>query len=726
LRRAVRALRLNGILREVLPVSAAPEPQVDPRTIEQTRQQINRLRDEVARLSESDIEPGNYYGEFLMRVLTALAAPAGAIWLRTSQGNLQLQYQIQMQIVGLDRSEEGRQGHDELLRQGVQQGKPVYLAPHSSGPKNDGVGPSAGNPTDYLLLLVPIVLNNQVTGLVEVWQAPDRHPSAIQGFMQFLTHMAELAARYMRHRLLGEMTGQQQLWTQLESFSRQVHASLNPIEVAYVVANEGRRLIDCDRVSVGIRQGKRTRIEAISGADVVEKRSNLVQRMRTLVDSVIKWSEKLIFTGVKDDSLPPDVYAALDAYLEESASKLLVVMPLKDTREEDSKKPVRSALVMECFEPAEAQEQLIARMDIVGKHAAPALYNAVEHRRIPFRFVWMPFAAIQEGLGGKARAIVAGIAAGVALLLVLCVIVPYPLKMDANGQFLPEIRRYVYSPVSAHVARFAVEPGMTVHENQDMILMRDLSLQKDLIRLNKEIEAAQESWNILNLQAASNPNPTDRVKIEAEMANHRATRDGKLREREALIRRTNSDRGNPGFFWIRSPEFPTTMPDTGEIPQWTVLTNDFREVLSDKEVKPSDPLLRVGYAEGHWEIELKIPQKHIGQVLGAFGDDPNKELDVDILLRSEPTKHYRGKLARHKIAGEANPNRDDNNESEPVVLAWVRIDGNDIPESSQIPRDRRVTGTEVHAKIRCGNHAMGYSLFYGVWEFFYEKVVFFF
>jgi hypothetical protein len=32
----------------------------------------------------------------------------------------------------------------------------------------------------------------------------------------------------------------------------------------------------------------------------------------------------------------------------------------------------------------------------------------------------------------------------------------------------------------------------------------------------------------------------------------------------------------------------------------------------------------------------------------------------------------------------------------------------------------------VVAKVRCGDHAMGYSLFYGVWEFIYEKVVFFF
>jgi hypothetical protein len=56
----------------------------------------------------------------------------------------------------------------------------------------------------------------------------------------------------------------------------------------------------------------------------------------------------------------------------------------------------------------------------------------------------------------------------------------------------------------------------------------------------------------------------------------------------------------------------------------------------------------------------------------------------------------------------------------------VRIDGEGIPARDQIRGDNLVPGTEVHAKIRCGQRAMGYSLFYGLWEFFYEKVVFFF
>ena len=45
---------------------------------------------------------------------------------------------------------------------------------------------------------------------------------------------------------------------------------------------------------------------------------------------------------------------------------------------------------MECFEPPAEPQQHLARLDVVAKHATSALYNAVEHRRIPFRWVWVP------------------------------------------------------------------------------------------------------------------------------------------------------------------------------------------------------------------------------------------------------------------------------------------------------------------------------------------------
>jgi hypothetical protein len=567
-------------------------------------------------------------------------------------------------------------------------------------------------------------MGNQVAGLVEVWQDPGRHPSAIQGFLHFLGHMADLASRYLRNRLLGEMIGQQELWTKLEVFARQTHESLHPVEVAYRVANDGRRLIDCDRVSVGVRHGKKVVVEAVSGADVVEKRSNLVRRMRGLFEAVIQWGDKLVYNGTKDDSLPPAVLKALDAYLEESNSKLLVVLPLRDDREKDGenkeyKKPPRSALLMECFDPAAAPDQLIARLEVLGRHASSALYNSVEHHRIPFRFLWRPLAKVQDGLGGKTRAIIYGICALVLALAAALYFVPYPLRMDATGQLLPQTRRMVYPGVEGIVVEFRVKPGDKVTEGQYLVRMFDRNLQLKLQELTVDITTSEAHLDALRRQESNAP-ASDKPRIAAEQQKAEAERGAKNAERQALLAASNAEADRPGYFWLKAPAFPeddvsSRRPDR----QWTVLNWDFRENLLGRPVKPNEPLLRLGDAEGPWEVELKIPQKHYGQVLAAFGGKDG-ELDVDLLVKSSPTETFDGKLARNKIAGAAEPHRDANDESEPVALASVRIAGDGIQD--RIPDNLLLTGTEVHTKVRCGSYRMGYSLFYGVWEFAYEKL----
>ncbi len=253
---------------------------IDLNQIEQARRQINRLAEEIAQLSEMELSPPEYYGEFLQRVMTAIAAPAGAVWVKTPQGNLQIQYQTNMRQVGLDKAENARAQHDELLRQVSGKAQPGIIMPHSSiGPAEEGKI-SPGNPTDYVILVAPIMYDKQLAGLVEIWQDPNRGADAQRGFLQFLVRMAGLAAGYTRNHQLRQMVSQEQVWLQLEAFAQKIHASLNPTEVAYLVANEGRRLVEADRVSVAVREGKKSQVKAISGADVVEKRSNLVQLMR--------------------------------------------------------------------------------------------------------------------------------------------------------------------------------------------------------------------------------------------------------------------------------------------------------------------------------------------------------------------------------------------------------------------------------------------------------------
>jgi hypothetical protein len=717
-------------------VTPAPEPHGAAHVIEQERRRLGRQLEEVARLCESDASPGVFYGELLKRLLESLAGAAGAVWTRTPQGNLQLQFQINLREVGVDRTDEARQVHGELLRLAVGLPKPMHLPPHSGLGQGQEGRPAPGNPTDHLLLLVPIKVGDAVGGLIEIWQHANRPAAAVPGFLQFMGLMAELAGRYQRNQMLGQMTGQQALWTQLEAFARQIHGSLNPVEVSYLVANEGRRLVECDRVSVGVRYGRRVAVEAVSGADVVEKRSNLVKLMRRLCDRVLAWGEKLVFTGTKDDSLPPLVLEALDAYLVESPSKLLVVLPLKDEREQKKKGPSRAVLVMECFEPPAEPQQHIARLDVVAKHAVSALYNAVEHRRVPMRWAWMPIAKLQEGVGGPTSAIVMACVVALTLLVSILVLVPYPLKEDATGQLLPQTRVYVYSPLDARVTAFHVQPGDTFGEGRSLVDLYEFEkLGQKILDYQAKLKGLADQEASLDQAVKNNPGlkESERQRLLSDIAGKRLEYESNLRLLQELMKRTEADQraGNEGAFTLKAPAFTAEQSRLLRRKEWTVLNSSFREEFTHRTVRPSDPLLRLGAKEGPWEIELKIPQRHIGQVLQAFEASHAKELPVDFLLRSDPTRTFKGWLRRDKIGGEAVSDKENKDEQEPVVLAYVRIDNSDpggpeIEPGYRLPPELLLSGAEVRAKVICGPRPMGYSLLHEVWEFLYERVVFYF
>jgi hypothetical protein len=692
---------------------------LEAQQLEQARKQINQIAEEIAQLSEQDLQPAQYYSEFLQRVYFAMQGFAAAVWIRTPQGNLILQCQINLRELGLDRTPDSRPMHDELLRQAAMQGKGGVVRPHFS--HNFGTGPDqvAGNPTDFVILLVPILMEKQVIGLVELWIDPNRQANVVQSLYQFLVRMAAFVSLFQRNHQLRTMLGQQELWLKLEAFSRQIHNSLNTTEVSYLIANEARRLIEVDRVSVAIRPAAKCEISAISGADVVEKRSNLVTLLRALVDAVIAWGEKLVYTGTKDDALPPKVLHALDGYLGESNAKIVVVVPLHDERDKESKKPARSALVMECFETNLNPEQLIARLDVVGRHAGPALYNALEYRRIPMRFLWLPLAYLQDGLGGKTKAIITAVAAGVAALIIAMIFVPFPLRMDANGPMVPRDRAYLYAPIPGKIEEITpgLKSGSKVARGQTLMLLFDPDLHKQVTELQSEITLLEGR---INPQPGKSGDPNEKNADAAAAREAKITLNSKIKMLNSLRDRYNADLSRPGYFKLVAPR------------AGIILSSDFRESLQGKAVRPGDPLIRVGYTDPDhpkpvdWELMVKIPQKHVGQVRRAFENlPPGAELDMDVLIMTQPDAgRFRAKLRKDKIAQQAEPQKDDAQEAEPMVIAWARIHGDDIPENMRVPPELLLSGTEVHTRIRCGDHAMGYSLFYGVWEFLYEKVVF--
>jgi hypothetical protein len=478
-----------------------------------------------------------------------------------------------------------------------------------------------------------------------------------------------------------------------------------------------------------MRHGKKSAVEAVSGADVVEKASTHVRRMRELFDEVLAYGDKLVYKGVKDEALPPALSLALDNYLNESQPKLLVVQPVRDEREKDNGKPARSVLLLEGFNPPEAVEPMLAKLDIVAKHAAPALYNAWDVERIPFRFVWSPVTKLQEFLGGKAKLYLWIAAAVVAALTVLMVLVPYPLKMQAKGEFLPKNTVYVFPPTEGTVKKIFARPGDHVREGATLVELHSSELQNKLTQADSEIQTAVGTIRGIEQFMA------DRSRTAEDQGRYvidRAKAESKLQSSRGFISflmRANNAADMNGNFRALAPRVEVGVPG-----DWEVLSSDNRDELLNRTVRGNEPLMRIGAADGPWRVELKIPQRNIGHIARAFASPGlhhsdaagKKYLDVDVLLTSRPDTKFPGRLYDEDMSKQAVPNKDDHNESEPIVQAPVRVNLEEFGPAGQIPKELRVAGVEAHIRIRCGDHALGYSLFHGVWEWFYEKVVFFF
>ncbi len=84
-------------------------------TVEQTKQQIRGLINEIAELSRTDHPADEYYPAVLQRIIDALAAVGGAIWLIDEAGALRLSYQIKVNQNLLQADSEDAMCHGRLL-----------------------------------------------------------------------------------------------------------------------------------------------------------------------------------------------------------------------------------------------------------------------------------------------------------------------------------------------------------------------------------------------------------------------------------------------------------------------------------------------------------------------------------------------------------------------------------------------------------------------------------
>jgi multidrug efflux pump subunit AcrA (membrane-fusion protein) len=686
------------------------EQPLDPQLIEQTKQQIRSLVSEIAQLAKTSVAPEEFYGQFLPRVVSALAAVGGAVWTTNPEGQLALQYQINLQETNLRESEEHQAQHSRLLYKALSGSEAILVPPHSGpGDASAASGDSpAANPTEFLVLLGLLKTDLETIGLVEIFQRADASPSTQQGYLRFLVQMCELAGDFLKSHQLRHFSDRQSLWTQLEDFTRAIHASLDPREAAYTISNEGRRLIECDRVSVAIRKGKKCYIEAISGQDLFDKRSNTVRLLGKLATAVVASGDAVWYTGDTRD-LPPQVEDAVQEYVDEAHSKTVAVVPLRrppPPEEDDPKKRVEpeapiGALIIEQIEDSRVTGSLTQRTEVVCKHSSTALANALEHQNLFLMPVWRALGKTRWIVEARTLPKTLSIAGAVLVLILILLLYPAKFTLESKGSLEPVLRQDVFAGIDGRVEDIpkGIDHGAIVTQGQ-------LLLQLESTEAKIQLTEVQGNWLATNEQLQS---------VERELSDPRSLkieeRNRLAGQRAELKEKLNALERQWGYYKTKRQELDVKSPIDGEIVTW-----DLRNRLYLRPVQRGQVLMRVANPKGPWQLELHMPENRIGHIV-KYAQSSKEPLDVTYILATEPGTTHVGKVKEIHRSAEIHNNEEGNS-----VLVKVDLDE---AELKQLRAEQKLRpGATVTAKVYCGRRPLGYVLMHDLIEFLQARVFF--
>lgn len=672
--------------------------QVDPELVEQTKQQIRTLVNEIHQLARSDCAPSEFYAGFLDRVVQALAAFGGAVWTPGEESRLQLQYQVNLQKTGLAGDEDGQLKHGRLLSKVMSTGEGILIQPHSGlGGDEEGA-----NTTEFLLVLCALKADQEVRGVIEVFQRADTRPNTQRGYLRFLAQMCDLASEFLKSRALRSFTDRQQLWGQLEQFTRMAHASLDPREAAYTIANEGRRLIGCDRVSVAIRRGRKCLVEAVSGQDMMDKRSNTVTLLGALATAVVRSGDTVWYTGDTSD-MPPQVEEAVQAYVDDSHSKTVAVIPLKRPKLDHSEPlddaPITGdepfgALIVEQIESARIRDGMIERVNVVGEHSSTALANALEYHSLFLLPLWKTLGKASWIVKGRTLPKTLAIAGAILATLVALVIVPWDFELEGQGKLQPVIMRDVFADEMGTITEIKVKHNALVEKDAVLGLLRNTDLELQIKKTLGDLATAQADLASYNSAFHKEREKAQKDQIAAKIETTETLVATHQHELELL----NEKKAR---MEIRSP-----------IAGVVVTSWDQIENLLQRPVKRGDVLMHVADPTQDWELEVLMPEDRMGHIVQAQ-KDLSKDLKVEYVLATDPDNQRYGAIREIHYAAEVRG--DEGN----TVKISVAIDKQDLVEA-----DLLRPGATVTARVYCGRRSVGYVLFHDLLAWIQTRILF--
>jgi multidrug efflux pump subunit AcrA (membrane-fusion protein) len=240
-------------------------------TIEAARTRIQRLVEQIAALGKAEISSEEFFFKFLERVTSAIDAKGGALWLvgsrpQDNKTHFQLCAQVDLPSSRFGSDEIQRATLLKILAEVVRTNKPLTLIPAATDPAPP---PGPVNTTPFPFLHIPLHLNNQAIGVLQVWLQPSVQPRSFPEFVTFLTSLTPCVEQHLQSRRPANLLVETQRLHDLLRFTTDLAGVLDPLRIARLTAHYARDLAGCERATFLSKEHDTWKVLAISGRETI-------------------------------------------------------------------------------------------------------------------------------------------------------------------------------------------------------------------------------------------------------------------------------------------------------------------------------------------------------------------------------------------------------------------------------------------------------------------------
>lgn len=671
--------------------SSVPAPTFDAWDV------IDQWIDELTRLAREPLSPAAFHGELLRRLVEALAARRATVWEAAAEGWAPVR-SLSGAEGATEASSEPTAGakaavgeRARIVAWAASRGEPVAVGPGAAVGDDDGLV----NPTSNTLLICTWSIDGTPRGALEVEQRAASSPDARQGALRLLATFAAIGADYERNLQRLTYKAQAVAGDELEAVLAAIHSDADLRAAAYALANEGRRWVGCDRVSVLTFDGRRCRAVAVSGVDTIDRRAEAVRLLQRLAGETAMHGVD-IEPRARAESLLPKIERALAEYVEHAESRELSVALLREprgaTKADEAEQPqealrnepsVVGVLVFEQFTGEPLDDVARERMAIVARHGAAAIAHAAELERIPLGRLWRRIGRSRHASRRRVR-----LAAWLAFIATACAVpflIPAPLTIEARGTLEPRERRDLFAPASGIVSEVLVDHGDEVRRGVPLVKLRKPELEVESARLLGELQTTERKLTALRA------NRTTAAPADSAERRRRAELDAEEKQLEVRLAALRKEHE---LVVGLERELVVAAPLDGSVTTW-----DTKRRLTGRPVERGHPLVSLAELEKPWILELRVPDRRLAEVVQAQAA-LGKELEVEFIVTADPQTKFTGRLER--LADTA---RTDARHGTTIAATIALGDGK--KRDDMIRDELRRPGASVIAKIHCGRSSYG-------------------